>query len=92
MCHGLAEARGDTVQDDVDQVVVSHLGIDIQSINILQEFMDSTCLFQITDLVKSRVWLIVVAIVFPNGGRGFAPSIEPMLVRFPPFQRISFCI
>ena len=55
MRHGLAEARGNTVSDDVDQLVVRHLGIDIQSINILQEFMDSTCLFQITVLVKSNI-------------------------------------
>ena len=38
MCHGLAEARGDTVQDDIDEVVVSYLGIDIESIDIMQVF------------------------------------------------------
>ena len=91
MCHGLAEAKDDTVQDDVDQVVVGHLSIDIKSIDIIQVFLDSTCLFEVTDFVKSPVWRIVVAIVFPNGGRDFSPSIEPMLVRLPPFQRIFFC-
>ena len=91
MCHGLAEARGATIQDDVDHVVVSHLTIDIKSIDIIQVFLDSTCLFEITYLVKSPVQLIMVAIVLPNGGRDFSPSIEHMLVRFPPFQRISFC-
>ena len=91
MCHGLAEARGNTVQDDVDEVMVSQLGVDIESIDIVQGFLDSTCLFEITYLIKSPVWLIMVAIVFPNGGRDFSPSIQPMLVRFPPFQRISFC-
>ena len=35
MYHGLAEARGDTVQDDIDKVMVRHLGIDIESINIV---------------------------------------------------------
>ena len=38
MCHGLAEARSDTVEDDVDQVVVDHLSIDIKSIDIIQVF------------------------------------------------------
>ena len=33
-CHGLAQARGNNVQDDIDPVVVSHLCIDIDSINI----------------------------------------------------------
>ena len=91
MCHGLTEARGDTVQDNVDQVVVGHLSIDIKSIDIIQEFLESTFLFEVTYLVKSPVWLIMVAIVFPNGGCDFTTSIEPMLVRLPPFQRISFC-
>ena len=91
MCHGLAEARRDTVQDDIDEVVVRHLGIDIESIDIIQVFLYSTCLFEITYLVKSPVWLIVVAIVFPNGDCDFHPSIEPMLVRLPLVQRISFC-
>ena len=79
------------VQYDIDEVMVCHLGVDINSIDIIQVFLDSTCFFEITYLVKSRVWLIMVAIVLPNGGRDFSPSIEPMLVRFPPFQRISFC-
>ena len=88
---GLAEARGDTVQDDINEVMVSHLGVDMESIDIIQVFLDRACLFEITYLVKSPVWLIMVAIVFPNGGRDFSPSIEPMLVKFPPFQRIYFC-
>ena len=83
--HGLAEARGDTIQDDINEVMVGHLGIDIKSIDIIQVFLDSTCLFEITYLVKSPVWLIVVAIVFPNGRCDFSPSIKPMLVRLPPF-------
>ena len=91
MYHGLAEARGDTVQDDIDEVMVSHFGIDIQSIDVIQVFLDSTCLFEITYLIKSPVRLIMVTIVFPNGGRDFSSSIEPMFVRFPPFKRISFC-
>ena len=91
MCYGLAEARGNTVQDDVDQVVVGHLSIDMKSINIIQVFLDSTCLFEVSYLVKSPVWLITVAIVFPNGGHDFSSSIEPMLVGLPPLQCISFC-
>ena len=86
MCHGLAEARGDTIQDDIDEVMLHHLGVDIESIDIIQVFLDSTCLFEITYLVKSPVRLIMVAIVFPNGGCDFSPSIEPTLVRLPPFQ------
>ena len=91
MCHGLAEARGDTVEDDINEVMVSHLGVGIESIDIIQVFLDSTWLFEIADLVKSPVWLIVVAIVFPNDFLDFFSSIEPMLVGFPPFQYISYC-
>ena len=71
--------------------MVSHLGIDVKSIDIIQVFLDSTCLLEIIDLVKSPVKLIVVAIVFPNGVLDFSASIEPMFVRLPPFLHISFC-
>ena len=67
--HGLAEARGNTVQDDVDEVMVSQLGVDIESIDIVQGFLDSTCLFEITDLIKRSVRHIAVAIAFPNSIR-----------------------
>ena len=91
MRYGLAKARSDTVQDDIDEVIVSHVGIDIEPIDVIWVFLHSTCLFEITYLVKSPVRLIMVAMVFPNGGCDFSASIEPMLVRFPPFQLISFC-
>ena len=72
-------------------MVVGHLGIDIESIDIVQVFLHSSCLLEIADLVKSSVRLIMVTIVFPNGVCDFSPSVKPMLVRLPPFQRISFC-
>ena len=53
--HALVQARGDTVLDDIDKVMVTHLGIDIESIDIVQLFLHSTCLLKITDLVKSPV-------------------------------------
>ena len=71
-------------------MVVGHLRTDIESIDIVQVFLHGTCLFEITDLVKSPMQLIMVTIVFPNGGCDLPPSIEPMLVRLPLLQRISF--
>ena len=91
MCNGQAEARGDTVQDDGDEVIVSHLGIDIESIHIVHIFLHSTCLLEIADPVICRVSLVMVAIVFPNGILNLFSSIELMFVGFPPFQCISFC-
>ena len=35
MCHGLVEARGNTVLDNINQVVISHFDIDIVSIDIV---------------------------------------------------------
>ena len=89
--HGLAKASGHTGAGDIDQVLVSHLSIDIKSINIVQILLDSTYLLEVAYLVKSPVRLILVAIVLPNVVRNISPSIEPMFVRFPPLQRISFC-
>ena len=90
MCYSLAQAWGDTIQDDVHEIVVCCLDIDIESIDIVQVFLDSTCLFEIPDLVKSPVRLAMVALVFPNGILNFLPSIKPMLVRFPSFHNICF--
>ena len=90
VCHGLVEARGDTIQDDVDTMMVSQVGIDIKSINIIRVFLYSTCLCMIPDLVKSPVQLIVVAIVIPNGVLNLLSSIKPMVGRFALFQHISF--
>ena len=90
MCCGLAEMKDDTNQDHIDHVVVGHLSMNIVSLNIIQVFLDGTCLLEIPDLVKSPVWLIVVKIVFPHNVLDFLPSIEPMLVRLRPFQYISF--
>ena len=91
MCHGLREARGDTSQDDIDEMVVCQLGIDIESIDIIPVFLHRTYLLEITDLVKSLVRLVMVTIVFPNGILNLFPSIEPMLVGFLLFQCVSFC-
>ena len=93
MCHGLAEARGDAVQDNIDEVIVrnDYLGLDIVSIDIIRVFLDSTSWFEITFLVKSPVQLIIAAIVFSDGGRNLSLSIASILVGNAPFQRISFC-
>ena len=82
MYYGLVETKDNTIQEDVDKVVVYHSGIDIESINILQVFLDSTCSFEITYLVESPVWLIIVAIVFPNGILDFFPAIVLVSVSF----------
>ena len=71
--------------------MVSRLSTDIKSIDIVQVFLDRTCLLDITYLGKSPVQLILVAIVLPDGVRDFSPSIEPMLVGYLLFQHISFC-
>ena len=90
--HGLAKARGDTIQNDIDQVLVSHLSIEIKSIDIVQVFLDSISLFEITDLVKSPVQLVVVIIVFPNGILNLFPGSIPVPISFPPFQCFAFGI
>ena len=90
MCHGLAEARCDTIQDDVDEVMVHHLSIDIESIDIIQVFLDSTYLLEITNLVKSPICLIVVAMVVPNGVLDLLRRSTPVSMCFLPFQFFSF--
>ena len=90
MCHGPAEARGVTIQDDVDQVVVGQLSIDVKSIDIIQVLLDSTCLPEIAELVESPVQLIVVAIVLLNDLFDLFPEIVPAPASFLPPHCISF--
>ena len=90
MCHGLAEAGCDTVQDDIDEVKVNHLGIDIESIDIMQVFLDSICLLEIANLIKSPVRLVVVAIVLPDGVLDLFPSSIPVPVCCALFPFFSF--
>ena len=65
-------------------MVVCHLGLDVVSINIVDVFLHSTCLLEITDLVKSLVWLAMVTMIFPNCFLNLCPSIVSMLITFPP--------
>ena len=51
--YGLGVARHYIVQDHVNQVVVSHFDTHIESIDIIPVVLDSTCLFDIIDLVKT---------------------------------------
>ena len=85
VCHGLAEARGDATQDDVDQLVVSHLSIAIESIEIVQVLLNNTYLVEITDVVKSPIRLVVVSIILPNGILHLLPGVRSLLVRIPLF-------
>ena len=92
LCHKLLEARGNTVQDTVDEVMVHYLSITIVSIDIILVLLDTTCLLEITDLAKGPVWLIVVAIVFSNSVFNVFSGIKHMPVSFLPFQCFLFSI
>ena len=54
-CHGLAEERRDSVQDNINELIVYHFGIHNEFINIVQVFLNSTYLFEIINLVKSPI-------------------------------------
>ena len=71
-------------------MMVCHFGIDIESIDIIQLLLDSTCLSESTDLVESPVWLVVVAIIFSNGVLDLFPGLKPVYIRLPSFQCVSF--
>ena len=92
MCYGLLGASADSVQDVVDQVVVGYLGIDIESIYVVQVCLNSTCLLKITDLVNSPIRLVVVAIIFPNDILDLPSSSIPVPISFPLCQYFTFRI
>ena len=90
-CYSLEEASVDTVQDVFYEIALCHFGINIVSINIVQTFLDSTCVVEITDLVKSPVWLIVVAIILSDSIFDLYLSSIPMAMCFPPLEWLCFC-
>ena len=86
MNHGQAELSSNTVLADVAKAMVCHLEIDITSIDIVQVFLDSTCLPEIYDSVKSSVQLIVLAIPFPDSILNIFLIIISVPVCIPLFQ------
>ena len=73
-------------------MVVSHIGMDIKSINIVQVFLDSTCFYGITDHVESPIWLVVVPIVPRDTAFNNFSGIVPVPVSFPLSQPFTFCV
>ena len=90
MCHSLAQARYNAMQDDVDEEMVGHLDIDIESIDMIQVNLHSTCLFEVTNLVISPVWLVVVVIVLPGDDLDLFPCSMPVPICPAAFQWLSF--
>ena len=73
-------------------MMVHYLSIENQSIDIVQVVLESTCLLEISDLVISAVWLIVVATGLPEGLLGFFPldTLVPICILL--FLYLSICI
>ena len=67
-------------------LLIPSLHLKVSSINIVQVYLDSTCLFEIADLVKSPVWLLMVTIVFSHGILDLFLGSIPMSLSLPPFQ------
>ena len=91
MYYSLAKARGDTVQQDIAEMVVGHLGTDIESIHMFRVFFVNTSLYEIANVIKHPVRLIVVALVFPNDVLDLFLHSISLLVTFLPFQYFIFC-
>ena len=66
MCHGHAEARGDTVEDYVNKVVVCHASIDIKAVDFGNVFLNCTYLSKGYNLVVGFIESVVVTIVYSD--------------------------
>ena len=84
------EARDNTMQDNINEMVGYHLGIDIESIDIVQILLDNTCLPEITDLLEGPVQQIVVAIVLPNSILHFFIHVISVSISLPSHQHFPF--
>ena len=87
----MAEAMGDAIQDEVDKVIVHCLDLDVDSIDIVQALLYSTCVTEITDLVESPLRLAVVPIVCSNSVLHLFPVSVPISIYFPLFHIFSIC-
>ena len=67
MCYSLAEVRSNTVQDNIDEIPVGHLGITIESIDVILVCMHNTRSLDIANLLKSPLGFIVVSIKLCDG-------------------------
>ena len=85
MCYSLVELRSNTVQHDIDNVVICYLGIDIESVNIIYILLCSTCLARISNLIRRPIWLLVLLIVFSDVILDLFSGSTPVPVSCPPF-------
>ena len=69
--------------------MVCYIAKNVESINIVQVCLNSTCLPKINDLIKSTVWLVVVPIVFFNTMLDLFPSVVSNLMSFPTLKYFS---
>jgi len=81
----------DSIENDIDDMMVSHVGIDIVPINVLDVLLDRTSHFEGYDLIVSLVCLVVIAIVNPKYLLNTFPCIMPLPVSLPPFESLALC-
>ena len=72
-------------QNDIPQLMFRHIGTDIESMNIFQVFLNCTCLPEITQRVKSSIWVVVVAMVFPDAVLDLFPGSIAVPISSPLF-------
>ena len=90
MCHRYSKARGDTIEDNVDEVVVCHASIDIEGVDFGKVLLNCTSLSKGYNLIVGFVGLVVVTIIYLNSLLNILPIIMPVPISFPLFQCISF--
>ena len=91
MCYGVVESKDNIVQDNDNQVIVSRRGIDMESITIIQLFMNHVCLFMINHLVQGPPCLVTVTILFPNAVLDLFPGSIRVPICISPVHSFSFC-
>ena len=84
VCHGLAHTRGNTIHDEIVNMLVHHLGIDVESIDIIKVCLHHIYLPTITNLIKSYMQLVPVSIVFSDFIRDLFPGIILLPASFTP--------
>lgn len=72
-------------------MIICLLNRNIESIDIFHVFLHRICLPEITNLVNSPVWLVVLCILFPNTFLYLLLCRIPQPVSCIPCQHFSFC-
>jgi len=83
--HEYVEMSRDSIKDNIDNMIISHICINIEPINIVKVLLQYSIYLEYYDLIICLVSLIMLAIVHSECFFNSFPYVVPLPISFPPF-------